>query len=584
MNNIEPIPVVIFARKSTADPRGSIPRQVADCREAIEHATGRSVVDVFPAEARSAYRGEVPELQDAKRRAAELAAEHGTAELWVQHSDRIARGDGLTADHLAEVYFATRKVNVRLRSVQDDGNLEDVVRAVLIGERNNEDSKRKSQATTGGLAAARMAGHWLGGHVPDGYRKLPKIAGQPAVLEIDPQRAPTVGYAFSLGFAGMGTGEAARTLIAAGLQSGTVGKHGVVTLRPFDPHIVRKLWRSAHHAGLVRAPGDYLKGRLGEVIDGVTGDWPALVDPADWWRLQAMMDARGAAQKRRPGGHYTGKTSKRHLLARLGVCGLCGESVHSIGDKVRKDGTTARRYHCSSAREAVGTCTAPRIIAEAVERPFLNNLAALTIDLHGWVDQRRGELDATREAWEAQAVRERRALDRLEKVERQAQAAYERHLIDGEDDRADVAADTLARLKRERLQAQTRLAEVEAAAAATPDQPDPDALLDLYRDLQDTLKGRIKGDSVGEVNARLREALERIVLTPHDDGSVGIKAYLSEAFLAGLEGSQDGFAAVSAINGGPTIERDDVGLAALFGTSEAGVSSRSWPDTARLRP
>jgi DNA invertase Pin-like site-specific DNA recombinase len=81
----------------------------------------------------------------------------------VQHSDRLARGDGLTADHLAQIYFAMRKVSVRLRLVRDDSNPEDVIRVALIGERSHEDSKRKSGAVRSGKDRPMQRGQRLGG-------------------------------------------------------------------------------------------------------------------------------------------------------------------------------------------------------------------------------------------------------------------------------------------------------------------------------------------------------------------------------------------------------------------------------------
>src|SRR3954449_11278677 len=146
-----PIACVIYAAKSTEDAPGSTPTQIADCRAAIVAAGVRELVEEQHDEAVSAYkRSRGPGLERGRAAAERAAAEHGRAELWVQHSDRLARGDGLTADHLAEVFFAMRRAGVRLRSVQDDANLEDAIRVVLIGERNYEDSARKAAATADG--------------------------------------------------------------------------------------------------------------------------------------------------------------------------------------------------------------------------------------------------------------------------------------------------------------------------------------------------------------------------------------------------------------------------------------------------
>src|SRR4051812_12191236 len=60
--------------------------------------------------------------------------------LVVQHSDRLARGDGLKARHLGELYFWALKAGVELRSVQDDSTFTNPLLAFAMGERNAEDS------------------------------------------------------------------------------------------------------------------------------------------------------------------------------------------------------------------------------------------------------------------------------------------------------------------------------------------------------------------------------------------------------------------------------------------------------------
>ena len=110
---------VAYAAKSTEDIRGSIGGQLEDCRVAIERERGRRLVAEHVDESASAFRrSRGPGLAAAKRDAARLASQHGACELWVQHSDRLARGDGLSADHLAEVFFGLRRAAEQLRSVQ----------------------------------------------------------------------------------------------------------------------------------------------------------------------------------------------------------------------------------------------------------------------------------------------------------------------------------------------------------------------------------------------------------------------------------------------------------------------------------
>lgn len=92
---------MIYAAKSTEDVRGSHVTQVADCRAAIAAAAGREVVGVFADEKAagfSASRG--PALTAAMSLTERLASSGVAAELWVQHSDRLARGDGVVARHM----------------------------------------------------------------------------------------------------------------------------------------------------------------------------------------------------------------------------------------------------------------------------------------------------------------------------------------------------------------------------------------------------------------------------------------------------------------------------------------------------
>jgi hypothetical protein len=116
-NSAGGLPALICAAKSTDDKHGSIPTQIEDCGAALGRegaaalrraADGRGVLRI-QGQSR-------PRPGHAKQLAVEAAGKHGEAELWVQHSDRLARGDGKSADHPAEVFFAIRRQGVRVRS------------------------------------------------------------------------------------------------------------------------------------------------------------------------------------------------------------------------------------------------------------------------------------------------------------------------------------------------------------------------------------------------------------------------------------------------------------------------------------
>src|SRR5207247_8358844 len=95
----EQIFAILYAAKSTEDPRGSVARQLAEARAWAEE-NGWIVVaeyDDIKASGYSADRGE--KLALAQAHAEQLAAEYGPGRvmLVVQHSDRFARGDGKKA-------------------------------------------------------------------------------------------------------------------------------------------------------------------------------------------------------------------------------------------------------------------------------------------------------------------------------------------------------------------------------------------------------------------------------------------------------------------------------------------------------
>ena len=210
----EPIPAVVYAAKSTKDPRGSIPTQLTDTREAAE-AEGRKVEAKYSDEAASAYTGNRgPGLAAAREHAERLGGE-----LWVQHTDRLARGDGKTAMHLVEHVLWAWKAGVTLRSVQDDDCLPTTsLYAPSTGPANHEDSARKSAATKAGLKRRKERGAPVG-RVPLGYTVEDRLVDGQAVTSrvVDPATAATVERIFSLVESGSTFGDVARTLNAEGL-------------------------------------------------------------------------------------------------------------------------------------------------------------------------------------------------------------------------------------------------------------------------------------------------------------------------------------------------------------------------------
>jgi DNA invertase Pin-like site-specific DNA recombinase len=496
-------PAILYAAKSTDDPRGSIPTQLGDART-LAKREGLEVVAEHTDEARSAYHGSRgPGLAAAKELAERLAREHGGCALIVQHSDRLARGDGRESAHLIEHYLWALKANVRLRSVQDDSNLEDMIRAVLVGERNHEDSKRKSAAVKAGKIRQLERGERQGGPVPDGYTLMKEVDGSQvrSTYALDSERAPILARIFELAAANTPDAVIARQLNAEGLRT----RGG----KPWYRRRVQDTVTNPWYAGRVT------RGRTiaGAAVEVAPGSHPVLVDAETFDRIQGMRARRdlGAGSDRSPKGRPT----TNHMLAGLGVCGRCGERMSSITGTYRRkrDGGRARTYMCANVRHATGLCDAPSINAEVVDAHVAEHLERLFVDFDAWAasltarrDDAAGHLAALIES-EAGRLRE---LDRkISKLTR----AFEDAVDAGDTAIVAAAADARAVRTGERDQAEHRLAELRETLAAAEEQPEPiDAMLDWFNDLAAEIRGTLGASRLQDANARLRERFECFVL------------------------------------------------------------------------
>jgi DNA invertase Pin-like site-specific DNA recombinase len=229
LGNRPDIACVIYAAKSTEDRRGSIATQLADCRTAIDVADERVIVAEYRDEAVSAYtsnRG--PGLESAMGHVAELARLYRGAELWVQHSDRLARGDGKTARHVVEVALWANKAEVTICSLQDPDTFRDLLYAVVTGQRNHLDSQRKGAAVAAGLRRTVDRGVYAGICL-DGYRVVVEVDQANVVtkrLEIDPVRAPLIRMIFAMALEGHNGEQIAAAVTAAGWRTPRPGRDG----------------------------------------------------------------------------------------------------------------------------------------------------------------------------------------------------------------------------------------------------------------------------------------------------------------------------------------------------------------------
>lgn len=321
-----------------------------------------------------------------------LAAEHGECHLIVQHSDRLARGDGIQAAHLVEYALWALKSGVKIRSLQDPGTFEhdDLIYAVLTGHRNHEDSRRKSAAVRSGMERRRRKGLHNGGPRPFGYRREGERENSRLVEH--PEEAPMLRRLF---------GEAAKgksiTAIARALnEDGIPPRRG-------------RMWRGATIGQILRNPV-----YLGYITHGgemIEGEHDAILERRLWDEVQTILDARPSRGRGRP-------TAGKHLF-RKGMlrCGNCGEAI------VPRTNGGYEMYYCNGrSKMGVEFCDLPHLRRAVIDSAVFSYFEQVGLDIDATrrqiADARDGKLVELR-ALAAQAEGEKhRAEERIDRVRR----------------------------------------------------------------------------------------------------------------------------------------------------------------------
>ncbi len=360
------IACVLYAAKSTEDIRGSNVTQMADCREAVDAGGGREIVAEFADEKASGFsanRG--PGLEAALRRAEHEVAAGRAAELWVQHSDRLARGDGRVARHTVELALWGLKADVKIRCVQDDQTFDDLLFALLAGRASHGESVRKGRAVAAGLKRAAERGEH-GGSIADGYRIAIDVVNGEVIkrLEFDPDRRHVFDLLFSLAVSGSTVSEIVRRLNSESYWTKPWRrKHSPA---PFTRQGVRRILRNPRYAGLSVNGGQI----VGE------GQWPGYITAGQHAAIVAAIPRRPRAD---PSNAHA-SPSKAHapfLLTPLAVCGICGSKMTGVSVEARRqDGLRSRRYVCRAHQEP-GGCPAPPVDAAVVDRAVVLNFSAI---------------------------------------------------------------------------------------------------------------------------------------------------------------------------------------------------------------
>jgi DNA invertase Pin-like site-specific DNA recombinase len=347
---------ILYAAKSTPDERESIPDQLKDGRE-FARSEGLPVRGEFSEQKVSAYTGDRgAELAAAMRRAEELQAV-----LVVQHSDRLARGDGKQARHLVEIALWALKTGVRIHCVEDPATFENLIMAVVMGDRNNADSRRKSDAVRKGHRRRRKDGKFPGGPAPYGYRRERTEADE-IVLGIDPAPAQVVRRVFAEYLAGHTQLQIARTLSADGVHTGRGGR--------WHQGTVANILRNPIYAGMLRDDDGYCEG-IHEPI----------VDREIWERAQALRKARARTHKR-------GRPSAGVHLFRKGMlrCGECGGSMVPRTSRNR-NGSFHESYRCYERWRDPSACSIHPVARVAIDTAVYTYFEQVGLDLEATREQ-----------------------------------------------------------------------------------------------------------------------------------------------------------------------------------------------------
>lgn len=487
------VPAVLYGAKSTEDVHGSIPAQLAECRAAAE-AEDRIVVAEYHDEAASAFSGNRGRgLADARALAERLVAQHGAVELWVWHSDRLARGDGRTAAHLVEHVLWAIKSGITIRSVQDDDACRDLLYAAVNGQRNHEDSKRKSAATQAGKQRRFKAGNAVGGPINDGYRLVPVLNDDGTVhlsrdgrvvqrRERDPERAPLIERMFDLVEQGHSFGDVSRLL----------NGERAVTRRG-------KRWTTRAVRAIVTNP--YYAGWIVMHAERAEGTHTPLIDRDRWQRIQdGLRRLDPAAAQRRKGGR---RPADEYLLRGIGFCGRCNETLYT------KRYAAGRAYICRNVRECTGLCDAPPIPADRIEPGVLSHIDDLIPGLEDWIATKVAERNEERDRFAAIVNNERTRLHEIHRDAELMRDQWVRHLHAGADDLADVALREMRTAEHDAEEQRQAIAAAETRLAEWTTTPNTfDAALDFFTQVRDAIYGRIKAaEGVIALRAALSELL-----------------------------------------------------------------------------
>lgn len=500
--------VAIYARRSQKDDDKvrSIREQVERCTK-FAHGIGGSVVKVYEelgsgltAENRPIFLGMVKDAQA-----------HRFDVLVVLDVSRFGRTE---EDEAAYWRHTLKLAKVSVRFVLEDESLRGpagAIMAVVHQGAARDQSRKTSDKSTAGVAAILREGFWHGG-IPFGYgiQRRPDWNGRGrsgGKLVLVEHEAAIARRIFDRALAGAGQNVIARELNEAGLPT----RKG----RPWLPETVETMLTNPVYRGASVHGAPERKGTRGRrpatfnrlSVDGpvtvenaaavqaivVEGAVPAIVTPAEWTRVQELVEER---RRTRSGG----KTS---LLSSRLTCRACGGTMqiasHTVGGK------RWSYYKCTSAKRGRST-SKPECWLVTVRRDALDQavLSAIGDEVESWSektveDEVRAELSGEED--EAEEV----DVPKLERKRRELRKRVAGLVVNAGN--TELAEEIMRRANAEDA---VLLAEINRAKAAKA--PSPVLDLELVRE---SIKGvrdfRSLAKAASEGGDEEREALRGVV-------------------------------------------------------------------------